>query len=198
MNKHYFTSNNDLESDKKIIKYIDNYVNLSLYTDNGVFSKDFIDYGSRVLINNVFYNDYKNVLDVGCGYGIIGIYIATRLKNSSVDMIDVNQRAIDLCNENIKLNHIQNVKVFNSYIYENVEKKYDLIITNPPIRAGKVVVSNIILGAKEYLNKDGKIWVVMKKNHGAKSMIKYMIEQYGNCEIVAKDKGYYIFYSINI
>ena len=134
-------------------------------------------------------HDFKTVLDVGCGYGFMGISIAKKY-NCKVDMIDVNERAIHLTKKNISINKVEG-KAFVSYIYENVKDKYDLIITNPPIRAGKEVVLKILKEASMYLNPDGELWFVIRKDQGAKSVKKELENNY-NCLVVAKNKGFYV------
>ena len=175
---HYFTNDNNLKSDKKIIKINFNNQNISLYTDNGVFSKEHFDYGSKLLINN-FIKEEKNgrVLDLGCGYGIIGI-ILSQNKDLFIDMVDINERAVKLSKENIKLNNITNCNCFKSNIYSEVKEKYNYIITNPPIRAGKEVIRKFLFEAKAHLQNNGEVWFVMRKDHGVKSMIKELESEY--------------------
>ena len=108
------------------------------------------------------------------------------------DMVDVNLRAVKLAKQNAINNNTLNVNVFESNVYENVKNKYDLIITNPPIRAGKSVVHNILLNGIEHLNDLGELWCVIQKKQGAPSAIKAMEEVYSKVEVVAKEKGYYI------
>ena len=160
-------------------------------SDNGVFSKNKIDTGSINLINTYLKNKspIKNFLDVGCGYGFISIILAKVLNISGVG-IDINKRALKLAFENAKLNKV-NVSFKESNIYENITEKYDLIITNPPIRAGKKVVLEILNGASEHLNKDGELWFVIRKDQGAKSIIKD-IEKNFKTEIKEKNKGFYV------
>ena len=113
------------------------------------------------------------------------------MTNKDVDMIDVNERAIHLTKMSAKLNDLNNINIFKSDVYENINKKYDCIITNPPIHAGKKKVYEIIKDSKNYLNNNGELWIVMRKDQGALSMIKDMKEIY-DFKIVAKDKGFYI------
>lgn len=195
--EHYFTNNTDLKSELKEIEYeiFDNkFVFLS---DNGVFSKGRIDYGSELLINSYLkINNNKNkILDVGCGYGTIGIIIS-KITESEVDMIDVNSRSVHLTNMNIKRNKI-NGKSFLSDAYENIKGNYDIIITNPPIRAGNTKVFEILRGAKEHLNKNGELWFVIRKNQGALSIMKNLEDIY-NVEIISKSKGYFVFKALTI
>lgn len=188
----YF-SNEKLES--KIKKYSTKIFNteFTFNTDNGVFCKDKLDFGTRVFLENIPMNEiYGDVLDVGCGYGPIGITIA-KLTNSSVDMIDVNKRALHLAEINIKENHVDNVKIIESNCYENIDpnKKYNFILTNPPIRAGKKIVYEIVMNAKEHLKEKGKLFIVIRKEQGAKSMINDLSKYY-NVDILEKNKGFFI------
>ena len=189
--KQYLTNNNNLKSEKKLININFDNKNISLYTDNGVFSKEHFDYGSRLLINN-FIKEPKTgkVLDLGCGYGVIGI-ILSQNKNLFVDMVDVNLRAINLTKENLKLNKIDNAKSFESDIYSNIKQKYNYIITNPPIRTGKETIRKFLFEGKNHLEENGELWFVMRKDHGVKSMIKELEKTYF-VKIIDKDKGFYI------
>ena len=132
----------------------------------------------------------NNFLDVGCGYGFISILLAHKLNITGVG-VDVNLRALKLARENAKLNNVS-VSFKESNIYENVEGKYDLIITNPPIRAGKKIVLDILLNARYYLSDKGELWFVIRRDGGALS-IKKEIENYYDVEIKEKSKGFYIF-----
>ena len=187
----YFENNKNLKSDINKINAKVKDTSFVFYTDNGVFNKKGLDYGTKLLLENIDLSDSKTFLDVGTGCGPIGIYIALQNKNYTVDMIDVNERAIHLCNMSKKENKLDNINIFKSDIYENVNKKYDMIITNPPIHAGKTKVYEILENAKDYLNENGRIWVVIRKDQGAKSMIKDFENTY-NYEIITKDKGFYI------
>ena len=160
-------------------------------TDNGVFSKDGLDFGSRLLLETIPLEEVGGkVLDMGCGYGVFGI-ILNKVLSCSVDMVDVNLRAIHLSLMNIKENHCKNIQVFESNVYENVHSKYSCIVTNPPIRAGKKVVYDIVMNAKNYLKENGRLFLVIRKEQGAKSLIIDLKEQY-NVMIIAKKKGFYI------
>ncbi len=187
----YFDNDKNVKSEKRLIKFNFNNKEFSIYSDNGVFSKDKFDYGTRVLLQNMdISNLHGKVLDLGCGTGVVGLILGTLNKNISIDMIDVNERAIGLARENIKLNNLNN-NIFISDVYSNVNDKYDYIITNPPIRAGKDVIRKFLLGAKDYLSNNGNLYFVMRKDHGVKSMIKELEGIY-KVEVIAKDKGFYI------
>ena len=192
MTDHYFTNAN-LPSDTRKITYNFEDSSITFTSDLGVFSKDKLDYGSRLLIetfmNQGIYN--ASILDVGCGYGFIGLSLA-KFRNAKVTMVDVNKRALHLANMNIKSNKIENAEAFESNIYESVEGKYDFIITNPPIRTGRETVLEFLRGAKEHLNENGELWFVMRKNHGALTVAKLLEDLY-KIEVVEKSKGFLIF-----
>lgn len=187
----YFDNDKNIKSERKIIKFnFDNKV-FSIYSDNGVFSKDRFDYGTRVLLNSVDIDKLSgNVLDLGCGLGVVGIILGTFNKGINIDMVDINERAIDLAKNNLVLNNVK-ANVFVSDIYSNIDNKYDFIITNPPIRAGKDVIRGFLLGSYDYLKDDGILYFVMRKDHGVKSMIKELSVKF-NISIVNKDKGFYV------
>ncbi len=187
----YFDNDKNIKSERKIIKFnFDNKV-FSIYSDNGVFSKDRFDYGTRVLLNSVDIDKLSgNVLDLGCGLGVVGIILGTFNKGINIDMVDINERAIDLAKNNLVLNNIK-ANVFVSDIYSNIDNKYDFIITNPPIRAGKTVIRGFLFGSYDYLKDDGILYFVMRKDHGVKSMIKELSVKF-NTSIVNKDKGFYV------
>lgn len=187
----YFDNDNNIKHNKKIIEFYFNDKKYNLYSDNGVFSKDKFDYGTRLLLDSIDISKLSgNVLDLGCGIGVVGIILGTNNKNINIDMIDINERAISLVRDNLTLNKVK-ANVFSSDVYSNVNKKYDYIITNPPIRAGKEVVRKFLLGGYDYLNDNGILYFVMRKDHGVKSMIKELENKY-NVTIVNKDKGFYI------
>ena len=160
-------------------------------TDNGVFSKDGLDFGSRLLLESIPLEEVGGkVLDMGCGYGVFGIVI-NKLTSCYVDMVDVNLRAIHLSQINIKENHCSNINVFVSNVYENVDSKYASIITNPPIRAGKKIVYDIVMNARNYLEENGRLFLVIRKEQGAKSLIRDLESIY-NVKILEKKKGFFI------
>lgn len=192
--EQYFTNNPNLKSELRTIIYKHEGETLTFYSDNGVFSKDKLDFGSTLLLDTLFKNvnkDNLNILDVGCGYGYMGISVA-KIMNAHVTMCDVNKRALHLAEKNCVENSVDNLcQVLESNIYENITDIYDLIITNPPIRAGKNVVYGILDGARDYLKEGGELWMVIRKDQGAKSTITHLEENY-KCEIVEKSKGFYI------
>lgn len=164
-------------------------------TDNGVFSKNTVDFGSRTLlaaINQLDLTNVKKILDVGCGYGPLGLALAKKFPENQVDLIDINQRALELAKKNAALNQLTNVKIWFSDVYQQIsDSDYDLIISNPPIRAGKKVVKKIITEAREHLNPNGKLIIVIQKNRGSFSQ-KQLEAVYGRTQVLLRQKGYYV------
>lgn len=169
---------------------------MTFMTDAGVFSKKMVDYGSQVLLNALELDDSvgKSLLDVGCGYGPLGLTLA-KAYGLEVTMVDINSRALELAEKNAVKNGVS-ARIFQSDIYEEVEEQFDYVISNPPIRAGKAVVHQVIAGAKEHLKTGGSLSIVIQKKQGAPSAKSKMEDVFGNCQIIKKDKGYYILESI--
>lgn len=199
-NQMYFATDPTAKHDEHIIDYHVDGIDLKFNTDAGVFSKMRVDYGSGVLIKAMKDISFPkaNILDAGTGYGPIGLFAAKFWPDQEVDMIDVNERGLNLARENAKVNNIENVNIYASNCYEQIDndKKFGLILTNPPIRAGKKVVNEILIGANAHLVSGGVLLVVIQKKQGEPSARKNMINTYGDCEILTRDKGYYILKSI--
>ena len=192
--EHYFTNNPNLKSELRKLIYNYKDVHFEFFSDNGVFSKNKVDFASKLLVETFLDTtrddrDFK-ILDVGCGYGFLGIVIS-KILNVDIELVDVNKRALHLSERNIKLNEVKG-RAYESNAYECVKNKYDYIITNPPIRAGKETVLNILKGAKNHLLDNGELWFVISKDQGAKSIKKELEELY-NIEIMEKNKGFYVF-----
>ena len=163
----------------------------SFYTDNGVFSKNKLDFGTRTLIESINLDElHGKVLDVGCGYGVIDI-VLSKITDAFFEGIDVNLRALHLAKMNAKLNNTDNVKFYESNVYENVNSKYNFIITNPPIRAGKKIVYDIVMNARFHLEENGILYIVIRKEQGAKSMVRDLSKYY-KTEVIAKNKGFFV------
>ena len=192
---HYFENDKSIKSEERIIYASINKMDFKFLVDNGIFSKKGVDFGTRSLLENIIIDTEKNsILDFGCGYGPIGIYLS-KLTNLKVDMIDVNERAVALARKNANLNRV-NVNIFESNLYGSITETYDYIVTNPPIRVGKEILYKILFEAKKYLNHNGELWLVVNKNQGAKTLFNDLKKEY-DVEIVAKCKGFYIIRAIN-
>ena len=196
MADHYYSKTTNTPSEHKDFIFNFKGQTFKFKTDNGVFSKDYIDYGSFAMLNAFIPNDIDlPILDMGSGYGPIGI-VVSKIYNKKTIMCEINERAYNLSLENIKNNNA-NSEAFNSNLYEKVEGlEFSSIITNPPIRAGKDTVFSIYDGAYKHLAIGGELWVVIQKKQGAPSSKAHLIELFGNCDIINRDHGYYILKSI--
>lgn len=194
LTNHYYTQNPDVLHEEQHWPFTLLGNELLFTTDNGVFSKNRVDYGSRVLL--AAFNAAKTPagpwLDLGTGYGPIGLALAKRWPDRQVTMVDVNELALALARKNATANQIENVEIKTSDIYDQVTQRYAAILTNPPVRAGKQVVTAMLTGAADRLLPGGTLTVVLQKKQGAPSAEKTMQATFGNCTIIKKDKGYYI------
>ena len=194
MGKMYYAENPDAEHDIHDLRVQLLGEDFHFYTDAGVFSKKMIDYGSQALLSVLNFSAGQSLLDLGCGYGPLGISLA-KVQNLKVTMVDINQRALELAQKNAKRNGVE-VDTYQSNIYDQVKGQFDQIISNPPIRAGKQVVHDILEGAYDHLKPGGSLTTVIQKKQGAPSAKAKMAQVFGNVEVVKKDKGYYILRSI--
>lgn len=190
MTKMYYAENPDSAHDIHELKVTLLGQSFTFLTDSGVFSKKLVDYGSQVLLNTLDFEKGKTLLDLGCGYGPLGISLA-KVQGVKPTMVDINNRAIDLAKQNAQKNGVE-ADIFQSDIYEKVNGTFDYIISNPPIRAGKQVVHTIISESINYLKVGGNLTIVIQKKQGAPSAKAKMEEVFGNVEILKRDKGYYI------
>lgn len=195
--EQYFTKNPTTKKDIYKFDWNIGQERFYFYTSNSVFSKNGVDFGSMLLIETVIKENKNfdgNILDIGCGYGPIGVTLAKLINKSHITMADINERALELANMNIKENKVgEKVKVINSSLYENINENYDIIVTNPPIRAGKDVVFSFYEGAFEHLKDGGKLYVVIQKKQGAPSTKDKIMSLFGNCDVADKKSGYFIF-----
>lgn len=163
-------------------------------TSTGVFSKKGLDFGSKTLIETLELPDIAgDVLDLGCGYGPIGLTIAKEHPERSIMMVDVNERAVALARQNAEQNNITNANIFLSNGLEQVETSgLAAIVTNPPIRAGKKVIYKMFADSVDRLAVGGELWIVVQKKQGAPSMFTYLESLFGEVRTVARKKGYHI------
>lgn len=194
MTEHYYSRSQKVESDPKYWDFTLRNHQFRFKTDNGVFSKREVDFGSRLLIESFTIPEINGpILDVGCGYGPIGLSIAKANPDRIIHMVDVNERALELARENAVLNKIENVKIYESDRLLSVkEDTFSAILTNPPIRAGKKTVHDIFEQGYERLAARGELWVVIQKKQGAPSAMEKMKELFSNAEVIDKSKGYFI------
>ena len=195
---HYFSEVQDVKSVKKIINYEIKNEKFEFLTDNGVFSKTKVDFGTDVMLRT-FLNENKKlenirILDIGCGYGVVSVVVKRFFEKAKILSTDVNERALELTKENIqKNNRTDDFEVRKSFVFDNISENFDMILSNPPIRAGKQVIFEIYEKSFFHLNKNGKFYCVIQTKHGAKSTKKKLEELYGNCTTLVIEAGYRIF-----
>ena len=194
MSDHYYTNKPQSKHAPQHWTYQLRGHSFTFTSDAGVFSKKGIDYGTRLLIENFEEPSIAgNILDLGCGYGPIGIALAHSFPQRHIVMTDINHRAIQLTQQNITRNHIQNSTVHYSDLFEGIQgQTFASIVSNPPIRAGKKIVHQIFEQSKEALLPSGELWIVIQKKQGAPSAKEKLTTLFGNVEIVNRRKGYFI------
>ena len=191
MTQHYFTSNPQSAHDERAIQVELAGVRADFCTDAGVFSRDGLDFGSRLLIETVHPLLHGRVLDMGCGWGAIGVLLAKLCPGVQITMADINERAVALAARNARRNGAI-AETLVSDGYENIAPAFDAIVTNPPIRAGKQTVYRILDGAKTRLAPGGRLFLVIRKEQGAPSAQTHLQGVYGRVELLARKKGYWI------
>lgn len=195
MSEHYYSKKPQTESKPRQWTFNLLGHEFRFETDAGVFSKSEVDFGSRTLIESFVLPEVDGVvMDIGCGYGPIGLAIAKEHPERTIYMMDVNERAIALAQKNAQTNGIQNVRIFESDGVSAVEEDVNAaaILTNPPIRAGKETIFRFYDGAYEKLVSNGELWVVIQKKQGAPSTVAHLEEKFTEVEVVEKKKGYWI------
>ncbi|RLL40763.1 class I SAM-dependent methyltransferase [Oceanobacillus piezotolerans] len=200
MTEHYFSQQPHSKSSPKTWSYTLRNKEYTFTSDLGVFSKNEVDYGSRILIKSFTEPDVEgDLLDLGCGYGPIGISLAGSYPDRNICMVDVNERAVALARKNAKENNLDMVEVIQSDGFSNIkDRSFAAVITNPPIRAGKRVVHGMFEGAKDALVPNGELWVVIQKKQGAPSAKEKLEDFFGEVDVVLRDKGYYVLKAKNV
>ncbi len=197
MGDHYYTAKPGSDHDRRMIHAELLGLKLSFVTDAGVFSRSGLDEGSALLIEQFQAASGSRIADVGCGYGPIGIYLALRIPDSKVTMLDMNGRALALAAENAERNKAANVRVLESDGLQAVKAEgFDAIVTNPPIRAGKATVHRIFEEAHTCLDTGGSLWVVIRTKQGAPSAKRKLESMFAQVDERAKNKGYRIYQAI--
>ena len=188
----YFEDNRSLPSNRKEHSFRFSGDIYTFITDTGVFSKSGVDYGTELLLKSAVREDlHGRILDLGCGYGVVGIALKRTFPDCAVTAGDVNPRALELTVENAVRNHCP-VEIVESNGFEHISTMFDAVVTNPPIRVGKKVLYPLLEAAHDHLNPGGIFLAVIRRQQGAESAAVKLMEIYGNCEVIDRSKGYWI------
>lgn len=193
MADHYYTSVPTSEHRPARLRYLYRGAELTLDTDSGVFSRTEIDRGTDILLRALPETMTGDVLDMGCGYGVVGVAVGKRYPACRIAMADVNQRACGLARENAKSNGVS-ARVWDSDGYANVPpgETFDFILQNPPIRAGKAVIYQMFAQGSQRLRENGSLWLVIRKQQGAPSAVTYLQSLFHQVLTVTKESGYWV------
>ena len=190
MAEHYYTPQPQSEHHERAVRAEVRGLALDFVTDAGVFSKNELDPGSRLLIESLPPLSGR-VLDLGCGWGPVGAFLAKLNPEARLTLADVNQRALELARRNLEKNGVS-AELILSDGFEGIPGTFAHVVTNPPIRAGKQLIYALFDQAYSRLEPGGTLTIVIRKQQGAPSALKHFQETYGNGEIIAKDAGYWI------
>jgi len=197
MNDHYYTREPQSESRPVECEYVYRGERLRFVTDAGVFSKGEVDNGTRLLLEALPEQMSGEILDLGCGWGVIGISIAKKWPECRVTMADVNLRALELSRENAKKNRVETECIESDGMAALASRTFDAVVTNPPIRAGKQVIYQMFADAAKSLKPGGALYLVIRKQQGAESCIKYLKTIYGEVEKLDRSGGFWVIKGIN-
>lgn len=187
---HYFTDNSNLNKNRRDIPFRFLDISFSVISDDGVFSKDGLDRGTEALLKVCVDQPLKEkVADLGCGIGVVGVILSHFFSNIELTGVDINPRSVELANINYEKYNVNGI----NKIQDGLDGLYDFVISNPPIRVGKEKMYSLFDNAYDVLNKDGMFIFVIRKSHGAKSAQAKCEALFGNCELLKKEKGYYIY-----
>ena len=192
MNDHYYTRNPESESRPATCEYVYRGVHLIFQTDAGVFSRGEVDTGTDLLLNALPEEMNGDILDLGCGWGVIGISVARKWPDTRVTMADVNLRALDLSRENAGRNGVAVTCLESDGMTALRGRTFDAVITNPPIRAGKQVIYRMFAEAEEALKPGGVLFLVIRKQQGAESCIRYLQTLFAQVEKISKSGGFWV------
>ena len=172
-------------------------IDLEFFTASGVFSGKKVDKGTGLLANDSIIKEGWRILDLGCGYGPIGIAVAKAYPNAEVVLTDINSRAVKIARMNRKHNKVANISIVQGDMFEKVTGKFNTILLNPPQTAGKEICFQMIEKSKNFLKKGGTLQIVARHNKGGKSLSEKMKSVFGNVEETSKKSGYRIYISKN-
>ena len=191
---HYFSERPGAPEGRKVFTATLRGHDLYLITEAGVFSRRRVDRGTRLLVSNIEIEAADRVLDLGCGYGVVGLVASRLAPEGRVTMVDINQRAVELARANLRANNIDNAEVYQGDGFAPVAgRAFDVIALNPPIRAGLPVVHRLIEQSKDHLSPGGRFYLVGRTKQGVVRLAQKLSQVFGRAEEVAKGGGYRLY-----
>ncbi len=190
MSDHYYTESPTSEHDERVVRLTALGNELTFVTDAGVFSRDGLDRGTEALLDALPALSGR-VLDLGCGWGAVGVALGKQYPALEIVMTDINRRAVELARRNLAQNGVQ-AEVVQGDGFASVTGAFDAILTNPPIRAGKAVIYGLFADARAHLKPGGALYIVIRKQQGAPSALKYLREIYAEAEVIDRSGGFHV------
>ena len=191
MTEHYYSENPQASHDERRFEAEILGSRLTFTTDAGVFSRDGLDRGTEVLLK-ALPPLRGRALDLGCGWGAVGVSLGKRYPELEIVMTDINRRAVDLARRNLQENGVANARAVQGDGFQSVEGLFDAIVTNPPIRAGKSVIYSLFAAAKNFLAPGGALYIVIRKQQGAPSALKFLRENYPWADTIGRGSGFHV------
>lgn len=192
--EHYFSKKPKSTKKDRTINYITKDINIVLFTSSSVFSKNKVDKGTDLLIRESRIFNGAKILDLGCGYGVVGVALSKIHPKSKIVMSDINERALTLAKKNLELNK-SSAEIVRSDLFDKINGKFDVILCNPPQSAGKKLCIKLIEDSVKYLKKNGILQLVARSKKGGKHLSDIMKENFGNLEILGRKSGYSLYCS---
>lgn len=191
MAEHYYSQTPSVEHDEKQVVFEVLGQKIKCTTDAGVFSRDGLDMGTRILLEALPQMQGR-ILDLGCGWGPVGVALGKKYPQIQLLLSDVNERAAELARRNLRDNGVCNAQVVRGDGYEAVDGRFDAIVLNPPIRTGKSVIYTLFADARKHLAPGGALYIVIRKQQGAESAEKHLKTLYASVERICREKGYWV------
>lgn len=189
--EHYYSAAPTAASDPRAVEYRALGMSFKCTTDAGVFCRDGLDMGTRILLEALPELSGR-ILDLGCGWGPVGVALGKKYPEAEILMTDINERAVALAEKNCAANGVHNAHAHVSDGFESISGTFSAIVLNPPIRAGKAVIYGLFAAARAHLNQNGALYIVIRKQQGAESAQRYLQTIYSDVERIARDKGYWV------
>jgi 16S rRNA (guanine1207-N2)-methyltransferase len=188
---HYFAFDPSLKSRERILDYELEGEKFSFTTDTNVFSNKAIDKGSTIFVEELLKEDLSGeALDLGCGYGFVAICLKKRFSKLTIAMSDINVECVKLARKNAIVNGVDIASFYVSDGFEKIASSFDYVFLNPPIRCGNEIIFRLYEESHSHLKEEGKLFIVIRKDKGAKGHVRYLSSLFSKVDVICKEKGY--------